>query len=209
MWGGLCRHWRVCWRSLRRFGDVLLARARMGFQPLHPEPGFRPGGRPTFFAPPKKVGKERRAPTALAPWLRQGVPCCLRQRRSPSAGTNSPLDCLCPASVAQNPGAAQKLPAFASGSLRSNSLRESDHVSRLRREPLGSCAARRRRGANSNSQTAKQPESAERCLWASLHIKSADLRGPAVGCSAVGVRPSALPSSARTQGLAPQARLVN
>ncbi len=50
-------------------------------------------------------------------------------------------------------------------SLRSNKLRESDHVSRLRREPLGSCAARRRRGAEPSSRTANSRTSASEPLW--------------------------------------------
>ena len=43
-------------------------------------PGYAPGGAPTFFASPKKVGKERRA-DVRAPSLRYGVPCAARVRR--------------------------------------------------------------------------------------------------------------------------------
>jgi hypothetical protein len=52
--------------------------------------------------------------------------------------------------AAQNPGAAQNS-RRSLRSLWSDKLREPDHVSRLRREPLGSSAARRRRGAGSNT----------------------------------------------------------
>ncbi len=56
-------------------------------------PGVRPGGRPTFFAPPKKVGKERRPhwpwPCGQPAMLGRGAAlpnslCSLRSRRSNS-----------------------------------------------------------------------------------------------------------------------------
>ena len=83
-------------------------------------PGFRPGSRPTFGLTQSR--QKVKPARALALSLRLRVPC-----------------------AAQNAGAAQNS-RRSLRSLCSNKLRESVHESRLRREPLRSCAARRRRG---------------------------------------------------------------
>ena len=82
----------------------------------------------SFFAPPKKETKERRARTALAPRLRQGVP-----------------------GFATKAGVGQKPPAFAALTSVKQSARVSSRGA-LARAPLPWPQTRRRRGANPNSQ---------------------------------------------------------
>ncbi len=97
--------------------------------PGEAQPGFRPGGRPTFLR--AQESRQRKRPCSVAPSLREGVPC---DARSPRPAQNS-LRSL--------------------RSLRSNSCAESVHEASFARAS-GSCASRLLQRGTRDSQT-RQP----------------------------------------------------
>ena len=95
-------------------------------------PGFRPGGRPTFFASPKKVGKERRPPL-----------------RCPWPAAMGPLRCSVP-------GAGGPNSLRSRSSLRSDMRAEPEVDRALRALAPGPCASRQLQGGP-QQPTAEQP----------------------------------------------------